>query len=60
MFTKIDDGKVHNYWKCTDEECEVDSIRKMACVTPDWYEHNGTPVCECGCDMSYSHTEIDL
>jgi hypothetical protein len=54
-WTKIEDGNVRHIW-IKDDACECD-VRKVD-VSPDWYQSNGTPICECGIDMEYSHTEI--
>lgn len=53
---KISDDSLRHIWKCTDEDCECD---KVDCVIyPDWYQDNGTPICECGIDMEYIRTEV--
>lgn len=53
---KISDEKVHHLWRCTDDECECE--HDAAIINPDWYEQNGTPMCECGQDMEYIETEV--
>jgi|LakMenE18May11ns_1017448.scaffolds.fasta_scaffold9682120_2 formylmethanofuran dehydrogenase subunit E len=53
MWDIIDNRKVREVWECPDCEDEVN-------INPNWYQDNGTPVCEeCGCDMKYMHTEIN-
>ena len=52
---KIEDEKVLNVWQ-PDVNCEC--ATEYCAVHPDWYQDNGTPTCECGLDMVYSHTEI--
>ena len=54
ILTKIPDHKIYMIWKC--EDC-TDVVYDFG---PDWYQDNGTPICECGRDMYYSHTEIEL
>jgi len=50
----VSDSDVFHYWKCDD--CENIEI-----VSPDWYQDNGTPVCEnCDGDMTYNYTEIEV
>lgn len=52
----VEDKNVQHIWKCTDgdEGCDF-----QAEVTPDWYQNNGTPVCnECDRDMEYVRTEV--
>jgi len=57
-WTVISDNKVQAIWRCTDEDCECD---KYDCIIePDWYQHNGTPICECGRDMDYIKTEVNI
>lgn len=57
VWTKIPDNKVQHVWKkhpeddCAEDDCPI-------IVSPDWYEENGTPMCSCGQDLVYSHTEI--
>ena len=53
---KIDDNKVQHIWKCEEEHCSMNGIKVI--VSPDWYQENGTPLCECGEDCIYQHTEI--
>jgi len=53
---KIDDNKVQSYWKCEEEDCTEGNMD--AVIEPTWYQNNGTPVCGCGYDMMYQHTEI--
>ncbi len=61
MFVKIDDKKILHCWRCSDPEgCDAKPENKEVFITPTFYQQNGTPVCECGCDMTYSHTEVDI
>ena len=54
MRSVIKDDCIFHVWKCN--EC----VTKVE-VTPDFYEENGTPVCEkCGDDMAYCRTEIEI
>ncbi len=48
----ISDKNIRSLWICP--EC-----KKKAHIEPNWYQDNGTPVCECDLDMKYSHTEIE-
>ena len=50
-WNKIPDNRVRHIWFCVYEPNSI-------AVDPDWYEENGTPICGCGEDMVYSHTEI--
>lgn len=53
---KIADNKVLHIWKKeNDHTCHSP---KEVTVSPNWYQDNGTPICGCGEDMVYSHTEI--
>jgi len=55
--TTLDDN-VRSIWRCEDEECECD---KYDCIiSPTFYQDNGTPLCECGQDMDYIETQIDM
>ena len=57
MATKtVEDSRVHNVWMCTEKDCENE---EETVVNPDWYQDNGTPVCECDIDMEYIRTDID-
>ena len=55
-WTKIDDKEIRHVWKCTDEDCPEGNPESI--ISPEWYETNGTPVCECGLDMEYQRTEV--
>ncbi len=50
--------KVKHFWKSqNDDNCAVDNDE--VCVSPDWYQDNGTPICPvCGQDYVYDRTEI--
>ena len=49
----VESKNVFNIWYC--KECD-----NRLEVNPDWYQDNGTPVCDhCDIDMCYHHTEID-
>ena len=56
---EIPDNKIIHVWNCP--HCDYAEKDRgggaTAHVSPDWYEHNGTPVCwECDKDMSYVKT----
>lgn len=53
---EIPNHAVRHIWKCTAEDC--DHGNQDACVPPDYYQSNGTPVCECDADMEYICTEV--
>ena len=55
-FRTIEDSDVRSIWKCEESEC--DSEEKEVVLDPTYYQDNGTPTCECGEDMIYSHTEV--
>jgi hypothetical protein len=57
-WVKIADQNVRMIWACTDEDCECNKEVETI-IEPDWYQQNGTPICECGQDMDYLNTEID-
>ena len=51
----IPDANIDHHW-----ECKVHP-ESVAIVSPDWYEDNGTPICEfCGDDMIYKHTKVKV
>ena len=55
----VPDNQVSHIWrKSAGDDCEENQPEIQ--VTPDWYEENGTPICMCGRDMEYSHTEVKL
>jgi len=54
---KIPDNVIQHVWKqADDDDCgsEIGSV----VVAPNWYETNGTPSCDCGAELKYSHTEV--
>jgi len=54
---KLDDYRIQHVWvKAQDDDC--DEEMENAVVDPGWYQYNGTPICCCGADMVYSHTNI--
>jgi hypothetical protein len=54
---KINDKNVRHVWMCKNEECE--DYGTECHISPEWYQNNGTPVCnECDVDMVYVGTEI--
>ncbi len=55
---KVEDSKIFHYWKKAKLD-DCDSTVVEAVVHPDFYEENGTPICECGMDFEYDHTEIE-
>lgn len=59
VWTGIPDNRVQHVWtQAEDDDCGEGEAFVM--VSPDWYEQNGTPICNCGRDMVYHHTEILL
>jgi len=50
----IADNLIYHIWTC--KECDN---KEEIEINPNWYKDNGTPLCECGCDMDYIRTEID-
>jgi hypothetical protein len=54
----VADAKIFMTWKCTTEGCDCEG--QEAIVYPDFYQDNGTPICEGGEDMEYIHTEVEL
>ena len=56
---KIDDKNVRHVWeKAADDRCP-ESDQEVA-VSPDYYAEAGIPICGCGRDMVYGHTEINV
>ena len=54
---RIKDAHISHVWKkAEDDDC--DEGPETVEVGPDWYDGNGTPICWCGMDLVYSHTEI--
>jgi len=56
-WVRVQDIDVRHIWTPSDRclrECEMEP----AIMSPDWYSGNGTPICDCGDDMEYSHTEV--
>jgi hypothetical protein len=49
MRKQLADNMVQMDWECPD-------CGEVATVNPDFYEENGTPLCECGEDMEYKGT----
>jgi len=47
----VPDDKVQMLWECP--EC-----KQQESYGPEWYQDNGTPMCECDEDMVYIHTKI--
>lgn len=52
----VPDANVQLIWQCEDEDC--DSGNPCEGFTPDWFQNNGTPTCNCGRDMKYIRTEV--
>jgi len=50
-YVEIDDKYIWMVWCC-------DNCGETFHVRPDWYQDNGTPVCDCDNDMSYIKTEV--
>ena len=57
-YFEIADHRVAMLWKCP--YCEEGRHAVGEWYSPDWYQDNGTPSCECGSDMDYVRTEICL
>jgi len=56
-FTEIADHCVIHIWKkADDDDCGEgpDTVE----VGPDFYQQGGVPICQCGQDMVYHHTEV--
>jgi len=53
---EVPDNVVRFVWKCTEEDCDCEKVDCI--IEPDWYQCNGTPMCECGEDMKYIRTEV--
>lgn len=52
------DDHIEHYWIC-DGGLYEDHPEETVMVNPDFYEHNGTPVCTiCDRDMIYDHTKV--
>jgi len=65
MFIKVENRRVRHIWRCNADDCthaDRDNLRVFhdTTINPTFYEHSGTPVCECGCDMKYVRTEVDI
>lgn len=54
---KVNDIDVQHVW-VKDSEDDCGEGPNEVYVSPDWYQENGTPICYCGLDMVYSHTEV--
>lgn len=56
-WVRIEDKNIVHIWvKDEYDDCENKNIRVE--INPDWYQYNGTPLCSCGEDLVYSHTEV--
>lgn len=58
-YIQLHDAAVEHRWVCT-QIPDVCSAPGEVTVPPTFYEVNGTPVCECGIDMEYDGTFLDL
>jgi hypothetical protein len=57
QWIKIDDSRIRHVWvKDQSDDCG-DTCHEVF-LSPSFYQENGTPICMCGEDMVYSHTEI--
>lgn len=57
VWEKIPDTCVQSVWKkAEDDDCGQGP--ETVTLPPTWYEENGTPICQCGQDMVYSHTAV--
>lgn len=55
-WTKINDARVRHVWT---QKCECKLEDPVCYIDPDFYENNGTPICEeCGDDFKYVRTDI--
>ena len=50
-YKKINNSDITSVWTC--HYCLI-GVK----VEPSFYEDNGTPICKCGRDMSYSETQV--
>lgn len=57
MWKVIDDIKVQHFWKKSPND-DCGQGEEEVSIPPDWYQDNGTPICQCGMDMVYDRTEI--
>jgi hypothetical protein len=72
---KIPDERIRHVWvRSPDDSCrevydadgywigyrEENIESDIQHVSPESYADVGTPICECGEDMVYSHTEVDV
>ena len=55
-FVPVPDDHVYHEWKCESKNCIHDNPTSE--IPPTWYEEYGTPVCECGKDMTYQRTRV--
>jgi len=54
---RISESKVYLVWKRSQEcICEDEEVIR---IHPEWLQDNGTPMCNCGNDYVYTHTEIE-
>jgi hypothetical protein len=57
IWKEIKDDCVRTVWKkAEDDDCECELEKIIVSVT--FFQDNGTPLCDCGEDLEYSHTEI--
>ena len=54
----IPDANVRLIWWCENDKCKL--YHKCFDFTPDWFQDNGNPVCECGHEMYYVRTIVEL
>jgi hypothetical protein len=60
MFRKVETRRVRDTWICGADHVDGESTcGKEMTVYPSFYEQ-GTPVCECGSEMRYAYTEVDI
>jgi hypothetical protein len=57
-FVVVPDSDILNVWECQYEYCNAPPKERRVEVDPTFYNDNGTPLCECGTDMSYVHTLV--
>lgn len=53
----IADNKIFHIWECKRLGCLND---KETEIPPTFYQDNGTPICDCGDDMTYVRTEVEV
>lgn len=52
----VSDENVLHVWQCEEDDCEFGN--EDCDVPPTYYQDNGTPMCQCDCDMAYQYTKV--